>query len=138
MARRTAGFAITVALLSPSGCATTPCGISTGTDQPSRTTVAPAQLPDSEATDRALDAETDYVSSRLRNASCLDYWELGQFTAEARATATNRTHRGVVVDVQRPYSWGKDELVADEVLNGRSLVTENETTRRSGQSIAPC
>jgi hypothetical protein len=133
MDRPTALLALSVTVLLLSGCTSAPSG-----DQPPRTTVAPAQLPDSAATDRALAAETESVSSQLRNASCLDYWEIGQFTAEAEATVTNRTKHGVVVDVQRPYSWAKDGGVADAVANARYLVTENETIRRSGPSIDPC
>ena len=137
---RTALLAVTAVCLIFSGCAGSPGGTTTDADQPQRTTVAPAQLPDSEATDRALAAEAEYVSERLRNASCIDYWEIGQFTMEATASVENRTHRGRVVAVQRPYSWGKKEpdLVADTASNARYLVTENETVRRSGKSIDPC
>ncbi|SDX38707.1 hypothetical protein SAMN05443574_14110 [Haloarcula vallismortis] len=97
-----------------------------------------ASIMESEATDRALEAETEYVSARLQNASCLTYGETGEFTTSAEATVINRTQDGVVVNVQRPYSWEKDGTVADLVSNASYLVTENQTIRRSGTSIAPC
>ena len=135
MVRETALLAATAAVVLLSGCAGAPSG-----DRSAKTTVAPAQLPDSAATDRALAAETESVSERLRNASCIDYWEIGQFTMEATASVENRTYRGVVVAVQRPYSRGRNEpdLVADTASNARYLVTENETIRRSGKSIDLC
>jgi len=135
MASHTTRLAIVAVLLLFAGC-----GGSFDTQTPGATqqTVAPATLPDSEATDRALEAETDYVSARLENASCLSYGETGEFTASAEATVTNRTQNGVVLNVQRPYSWAKNDTVADLVSNASYLVTKNQTNRRSGTSISPC
>jgi hypothetical protein len=130
---RTQYLALTAVVLLVAGC-----GGAGDTPLRGDDPTTPAVPTDATATDRALAAEGEYVSARLANASCLTYWELGEFTASATATVTNRTQDGVVVAVQRPYSWGTNQTVADGVSNARYLVTDTETIRRSGPSIAPC
>ena len=120
MARRTALLVVVAGTLLLAGCA--------GSSGP----------PDSKATDRALEAETDYVSARLPNATCLGRWGVGEYTTNAEATVVDRTNRGVVVEVQRPYSWERGAMTADAVSNARYLVTESDTVRQSGPPIDPC
>lgn len=129
---------ITVLCLTLAGCIGSPDGQSSAAAETSTITETPTTLPASEATERALDAETRYVSARLRNASCLHSWGIGEYTTEAEATLINRTSRGVVVQVQRPYAWEKNASMADLSSEARYLVTENESVRLSGSSIDPC
>ncbi|GGM48396.1 hypothetical protein GCM10009006_32040 [Haloarcula argentinensis] len=96
------------------------------------------QLNISEAKERALEAETSYVSTRLKNASCLDSWDIGSFTAGPDATVINQTNRGVVIKARRPYSWEKGKSVYDAEHYARYLVTKTELKRLSGDTIEPC
>lgn len=131
MFRRAVLRLVVASSLALAGCAGSVSG-------PATPTPSPPQISDENATERALAAETAYVSARLENASCLDSWEIGEFTMRAEATVTNRTDRGVIVAVQRPYSWTKDETVADLGSTARYRVTETDSTRLSGSSLNPC
>lgn len=138
MALRAALLVVTAGSLLLAGCTGSLGGSSPTAERQTPATASPSQLPASEATDRALEAETNYVSARLGNASCLRSWGIGEYTTNAEATVLNRTERGVIVDVQRPYSWERNASIVDGVSNARYLVTENDTLRQSGPSIDPC
>jgi hypothetical protein len=131
MSPRTALLCITItAGILLSGCIGAPTA-----DQPSP---AASAVDNGEATERALNAENAYVSARLENASCIDDWSFTQYFAEQNATVLNRTERGVVVEVTRPFSWTDDGLVTDAVSNPRYLVNETETVRLSEWNTVVC
>ena len=138
MALRTTLLVVTAGSLLLAGCTGSLGGDTPAGDRQTPATATPSQLPANGVTDRALEAETNYVSARLENASCLRSWGIGEYTTNAEATVRNRTERGVVVAVQRPYSWERNASIADLVSNARYLVTENDTVRQSGPSIDPC
>lgn len=148
MSLRTALLVVAAGTLLLAGCADSLGGDTPAADRQTPATATPSQLPASEVTDRALEAETSYVSARLENASCLRSWGIGEYTTNAEATVLDRTERGVIVEAQRPYSWEKNaspvdgasnaRSVADLVSNARYLVTANDTVRQSGPSIDPC
>lgn len=128
----------TVLCLTLAGCSGSLGSQSSSAPATSTTTETPVELSASEATERALEAETHYVSARLQNASCLHSWGIGEYTTEADARVINWTSRGVVIQVQRPYSWEKNTSIADLSSEARYIVTDNKTVRMSGSSITPC
>jgi hypothetical protein len=95
-------------------------------------------IDESAAEERALSDETEYVETRLQNATCLESWGIGEYTMEATATVTDRTEEGVRVEVQRPYSYSTTEQIADVATHATYLVAENQTERLSGDSVGPC
>ena len=127
--------AVVLTSIALAGCASLP------SNQPpsTTTTVAPSDLSDSTAKERALTAEGAYLSAHLRNASCLESWGTEPTAVSKQATVINRTTSGVVVDVTHPYHYATtDGTHADVGLDARYLVTTNGTTRVSGDDIHPC
>jgi hypothetical protein len=97
------------------------------------------EIPEAVAESRALDAETEYIRKQLENASCLDEWGIGTYTAEAYGRVQTVTDRGYVVDVQRPFSWEHEGSIVDGVAQARYVVNENETVQLEAGSIdSPC
>lgn len=119
------------------GSASALAGCGSGAD-PSGKTTARTTIPNATATDRALTAETDYVRSRLENATCLQSWGIGEYTMDATATVIARGSEGVRVEVQRPYSYSTDDSIVDTATHATYLVGETETQRLSGERVDPC
>lgn len=97
-----------------------------------------AQINVSEAKERVLRSETNYVTDRLQSASCLDSWDVGSFTAGPKQTVVNQSDRGIIIRVRRPYAMAKGEKEIDVEHYARYLVTKTKTERLSGDTIAPC
>ena len=116
------------------GPATPKSAVTSGQETPT----IDAQVNVSEARERALNSETDYVTARLQNASCLDSWDVGSFTVGPKVTVVNHSDRGITVRVRRPYSTAKGEAVYDAEHYARYLVTKTGTERLSGDTVAPC
>lgn len=118
---------------------TTASTTSATTSTTPQSTIAPAELSDSVAKERALSAEEAYLSAHLANASCLEDWGTTPTTMEEEATVVNRTETGVIVDVTHPYHYStNDGTNADVSSDARYLVTKDGTTRVSGEDVHPC
>lgn len=132
-------FAVVLTSVVLAGCTALP-----GTEPPSTTTtmvdstVAPSDLSDSTAKERALNTEEAYLSARLRNASCLRSWGTAPTTGTANATVVNRTSEGVIVEAHHPYSYATNSSHADGLSHARYLITPTNSTRLSGNQIEPC
>lgn len=143
-------LAVVVSSLKLAGCTNIVSDQPTTSEQPTtatptptaptttQSTIASSDLSDSTAKDRALTAEETYLSAHLSNESCLNDWGTTPTTMDKEATIVNRTADGVVVDVTHPYWYSTGSSEADLGSNARYLVTENETTRLSGDDIDPC
>lgn len=98
-----------------------------------------SDVTDEEARERALDAEEQYITEQLENASCVESWSPTSFVGlEEEATIMNRTDKGVQVVVKHPYSVATEELEADTESEARYLVTPEDEDRISGTKVSPC
>jgi hypothetical protein len=89
------------------------------------------------AKERALTAESDYVSRVLSNASCLTNFDT-TISPESEAQIINRSQRGIFVDVSFLYSYETDTVEADVGTLPIYRITDNRTVRVEGDSIEPC
>lgn len=126
---------------------TTSGSTSTRTDSPTtrttsttseRTTVAPSDVSDEAARERALTAEEAFLTEQLRNAPCLTNWGTSETTASTYATVTDRTADGVYVDVQHAYWYSTEDAEADGASTAVYVVTADSIRRDRGDSISPC
>ena len=138
-------LAVVVSALLLTGCLNLPGQATTA--EPTTTAPLPptpqpvsdlSALSDSDAGELALQAEEVYLSMHLRNASCLETWGTYPTTSSEVATVVNRSAERIIVTVQHPYSYSTDNTEADSSSTARYRVTENGTTRLSGDEIAPC
>ncbi|WP_256295978.1 hypothetical protein [Haloarchaeobius salinus] len=138
-------LAVVVSALLLTGCLNLPGQATTA--EPTTTAPLPptpqpvsdlSELSESEAGEIALQAEETYLSMHLRNASCLETWGTYPTTSSTVATVVNRSAERIIVTVQHPYSYSTDTSEADSSSTARYRVTENGTTRLSGDEIAPC
>lgn len=127
------------------GCVTAPGNgtdttppTTTKTGQTSQTTIGQDLVSDEDAKDRALRAEEHYLSTRLRNATCLKDWGTTPSTTQEEATVLNRTSDGVIVEVTHPYWYTTGSTHADGGSHARYRVTPGETERLDGTEIDPC
>jgi hypothetical protein len=105
---------------------------------------------ETDAKERALQAEESYLTARLSNASCLENWGTSPTVTNEEATVVNRTQDGVLVAVKHPFSYttvsttdDPDSTLtarsyADGASRARYLVTEEDARRVSGDEIRPC
>ena len=92
-----------------------------------------------EATERALAAEEEYISTRLDGASCVDGWSLRSYVGlSENATVHNTTDDAVYVDVTHPYTYATETVNADIASEATYRVTANETERVAGTDVSPC
>lgn len=104
-----------------------------------RTTIAPSDVSNEAAKERALTAEEDYVTKQLQNTSCIKDWGLNSYTGfEREATITDRNTDGVEVAVSQPYWYSTDQEDADTGSKAHYLLTSSDTHRISGDNISPC
>ncbi|MFC7202224.1 hypothetical protein ACFQJC_01750 [Haloferax namakaokahaiae] len=100
------------------------------------------ELSNTSAKQRALDAEREYLESRLGNASCLSEWGITATTTSKEAAITNRTAEGVLVEIRHPYSYeakhGDSYSIADQSSQATYLVTNEGAERVSGDDVSPC
>lgn len=106
---------------------------------------------DTDAKERALQAEESYLTAHLSNASCLENWGTSPTVTNEEATVVNRTQDGVLVAVKHPFSYTKvlastgdsdstrsARSYADGASRARYLVTEEAVRRVSGDEVQPC
>jgi len=106
---------------------------------------------DTDAKERALQAEESYLTAHLSNASCLENWGTSPTVTNEEATVVNRTQDGVLVAVKHPFSYTEVPASADDpdstltvqsyadgASRARYLVMENSVRRVSGDEIQPC
>lgn len=114
--------------------------VSPATDAPGETPLPQSVLGNGTARTRALDAEEDYVTRRLRNADCVDSW--GVYDAGGsrpkEATVLDRRAEGVVVNVTHPFWWGNERVDDDDFSKAAYRITTGDTHRISGRTIDPC
>ncbi|QIO25543.1 hypothetical protein [Haloarcula sp. JP-L23] len=93
----------------------------------------------SEAKERALDAEEQHITEQFENASCVESWSPTSFVGlEKGATVTNRTTEGVYVEVTHPYSYSTKKEEADVESTARYLITPDDVQRIHGTDVSPC
>lgn len=109
-----------------------------------------AGVPSDEARERALSAEEDHLSERLRDATCLEDWGVGSGTVVESATVENRTDHGVHVRVTHPYWYEQGHDASDDperrvatshadaVSEATYRVSPDATTRLQGTTVGPC
>ncbi|WP_410766939.1 hypothetical protein [Haloferax sp. DFSO60] len=114
----------------------TPATTATATETP----VPFAEITNGTAAQRALAAEESYLKSQLQNASCLTSWGTLSTTGSKEVNVVNRTSDGIAVEVQHPYSYGKEDplVEADGYSRATYLVTEERVERIAGREISPC
>ena len=96
-------------------------------------------ISDTEAKQRALEAEKWYIFDRLQNASCVTSGAASGTTVESRAVVSERKADGVEVEVTHGYHFSTTGgLEADGATNARYVVTGNGTRRMQGDHINPC
>jgi hypothetical protein len=122
-----------------SATASTDTTVRTKSTTSERTTIPASELSDSEARERALAAEEQFLTERLRNAPCLTDWGTSPTTASKRARVTERTAEGVSVDVTHPYWYSTERTEADVASNAVYLVTADSVRRVRGERVSvPC
>lgn len=89
------------------------------------------------AKERALDTEGTYVTDELQNQSCLENWGTTATTASKQTNVTKRTSDGVYVEVTYPYWYTTEQTEGDSSTEARYVVTDENTERRSGDSVSP-
>ena len=125
------------------------CGVTSGlvlagcieasTDEPDASNRSDASnVSDEAAEERALSAETRYLTRQLEDASCLETWGTRPTTASRRATVVDRTAHGVYVEVTHPYSYSTESVEADGASEATYLVTDDGTARKRGDHVYPC
>lgn len=145
--------------LSLAGClgvgdATERGGTQTGVDTPNQTatptdihtadrTASPTETPtapsDTDAEERALAAEEEYITDRLENAACVNSWGLTDYGGiPENATVSERSEDGVTVEVTHPYWYGTDSKEVDAGTRAEYLVTEESVQRVDGDELEPC
>ncbi|WP_224450598.1 hypothetical protein [Haloprofundus salilacus] len=94
---------------------------------------------DKDVKERALSAEERYVTTQLKNASCVNDWGLNSYIGfEKEAQVTNRSTDGVDVEVSQPYWYSTDEDDADTGSKATYFVTVEDIQRTSGDKVSPC
>jgi hypothetical protein len=134
---RAVGLALVALLIILTGCAAPLGGAPT--------------VSETDAKERALQAEESYLRAHLSNASCLENWGTSPTVTNEEATVVNRTQDGVLVAVKHPFSYttmstsvdDSDSTLtarsyADGASRARYLVTEEVVRRISGDEIQPC
>ena len=109
-------------------------------------TIAPSDLSDSAAKERALAAEEEYLEGQLSGATCLDDWGTTPTVVSKEATVTDRTEDGVRVDVRHPYWYTRTmsdqgtsiQEHADGGSRATYLVTREDADRVDGDIVTPC
>lgn len=120
---------------------TTPQSTATHTQSTTfeRATIATAEISDTDAKERALTAEEEYLTEQLQNASCLTDWGTSPTTMGERATITKRSADGVYVEVVHPYSYSTEQTAADGGSTALYRVTATSIDRMRGEGFSiPC
>ena len=103
------------------------------------TRTAVATVSDTEAKQRALEAEKWYIFDRLQKASCVTSGAASGTTVDSKPVVSERTADVVEVQVTQGYHFSTtDGLEADGATTARYVVSGNSTRRIQGDPIDPC